>query len=131
MISIISSTRRVVAVGLGLILPVGCGGFHNGQAAGILAARVLFNNESLEEAAVYAVSGTQQQRIGTVMPGRTDTLVVPPIFLSGSGVFHLIARPLARSIAPDSGPIALHAGEDILITLPANQNTLIVLPPRP
>ena len=33
------------------------------------SATVYFSNESLDEAAVYAVSGSQQIRIGTVMSG--------------------------------------------------------------
>lgn len=114
------------AVGFGLL--VGCGRFRSGEAAGDVAARLYFANESLDEAAVYAISGSQQIRIGTVMAGRTDTLVVPPALL-GSGTVRLVARPLGRSIAAQSGPVPLHAGDELSVRLPLNQNTLIVLPP--
>lgn len=132
MLSLTSGKWRSVALGVGLTLSAGCGGYKTGEAAGDLApARVFFDNESLEETAVYAVSGPRRTRIGTVMAGRTDTLMVPSGYLTGSGVFHLVARPLARSIAPDTGPLTLSPGDDLMVTLPADQNTLIALPARP
>jgi len=124
-----SNTRlRLMAVAVGLGVSVGCGGFRGGEAAGDLAARLYFSNESLDETAVYAISGVQQIRIGTVMAGRTDTLVVPPALL-GNGTIRLVARPLGRSRAPQSGPVPLHAGDELSVRLPLSQNTLIVLPP--
>ena len=117
-----------MAVAVGLGVSVGCGGFRGGEAAGDLAARLYFSNESLDETAVYAISGVQQIRIGTVMAGRTDTLVVPPALL-GNGTIRLVARPLGRSRAPQSGPVPLHAGDELSVRLPLSQNTLIVLPP--
>jgi hypothetical protein len=119
---------RLMTVALSLGLFVGCGRFHSGEADGDLAARVFFTNESLDEAAVYAVSGTQQVRIGTVMGGRTDTLVVPSTVLN-NGTIRLVARPLAHSSAAQSGPFPLHGGDEMSVRLPMNQMTLIVLPP--
>ena len=125
-------TIRFTAAAVGIGLLAGCGRLHTGEAAGDLcsSARVYFSNESLDEAAVYASSGSQQVRIGTVMAGRTDTLNVSPTLLS-NGTIYLIARPLARSSVASSGPIAIHGCDELSVRLPAVQNTLIVLPPRP
>ena len=126
-----SSNRfRILSLAIGLGLAAACGGYHTGEAGGNLApARLFFTNESLDEAAVYAVSGTQQIRIGTVMGGRTDTLVVPPTMFS-SGTLHFYARALAHARVAQSGPVPLLPGDDLVVRLPLDQNTLIVLPPR-
>ena len=126
-----SSTRfRVVTLAIGLGVAAGCGGYHTGEAGGDLApARLFFTNESLDEAAVYAVSGSQQIRIGTVMGGHTDTLVVPNVMFS-SGTLHLFARALAHARVAQSGPVPLLPGDELVVRLPLDQNTLIVLPPR-
>jgi hypothetical protein len=129
--SLLISRLRLLTAAVGLGLSIGCGGFRSGEAGGDLAARIYFTNESLDEAAVYAVSGSQQVRIGTVMAGRTDTLAVPTSALGGSGTIRLVARPLARSIAPQSGPIAIQAGDELSVRLPPDQRTLVVLPARP
>jgi hypothetical protein len=126
-------TARLVALASLLALPAACGPFRRGEtgeAAGQLAARIYFNNESLDQAAVYAVGpGSDQVRIGTVMAGRTDTLVVPSS-LVGSTSLRIYARPLGRSIMPSSGTVTLQPGEALSITLPSDQRTLVVLPPR-
>jgi hypothetical protein len=124
-----SNKRLFMGVALGLGLAVGCSRYHAGEANGDLApARLFFTNESLDEATVYALSGGQQIRIGTVMGGRTDTLVVPLTLLT-TGTVRLIARPLARNGIASSGPFPLHAGDDMSVRLPSTQLTLVVLPP--
>ena len=132
MSSILNTRLRLVTVAIGLGLSVGCGRLHRGDAGGDLAAlaRLYFTNESLDEAALYAVSGSQQVRLGTVMAGRTDTLVVPSSVL-GAGTLRLVARPLARSIRPQSGLISLQFGDELVVRLPSDEKMLIVLPPPP
>jgi hypothetical protein len=126
---IMSKKQFFLSVVVGLGVSVGCARYQTGEANGDLApARLFFTNESLDEATVYALSGGQQIRIGTVMGGRTDTLVVPPTLLS-SGTVRLIARPLARNGVASSGPFPMHAGDDMSVRLPSTQLTLVVLPP--
>jgi hypothetical protein len=94
-------------------------------------AHLVFRNESLDQADVYAViSGAQTIRIGTVFPGHTDTLTVPDAAL-GRGNVVVVARLLARRVAPQSGPIPIRAGELLEVTLPMDAKLLSVLPARP
>jgi len=128
----IHNSIRLPTVALGLAVSVvGCGRLHTGEAEGDVCngATVYFSNESLDEAAVYAVSGSQQVRIGTVMAGRSDTLALSPTSLS-NGTVYFVVRPLASSRVVSSGPVALHGCDAISLRLPSVQNTIIVLPPR-
>ncbi|HEX5074386.1 MAG TPA: hypothetical protein VFW03_14310 [Gemmatimonadaceae bacterium] len=104
-----------------------CGPFHKGQ--GPPPAYLYFTNESLDQADVYAVlSGNQPIRIGTVAAGRTDTLTVPPEISTRGENVNVVARLLARSIRPSSGPIPIHPGDRLVVRLPVDQKMLVVLP---
>jgi hypothetical protein len=94
-------------------------------------ALIAFHNESLDQADVYAVApGSEFQRIGTVFPGRVDTLRVRSSMLAtGSGV-NIVARLLARSNTPSSGNIPLHSGDMYDVTLTTDGRTLNALPSR-
>jgi hypothetical protein len=88
---------------------------------------IIFVNESLDQADVYAVSSAAGQvRIGTVPPGRTDTLTVPGTTVGRT--IDVVARVLSKSIAPRSGPIMLDAGNRVRVTLPVDEHLLSVLP---
>jgi hypothetical protein len=90
---------------------------------------VVFENQSLSEAAVYVVPrGGTQHRIGTVQAGRTDTLRVSTSALGGSGSVTIVARLLAVSRAPSTGPLTLMPGDRIAVTLPPDARLLSVLP---
>jgi hypothetical protein len=91
-------------------------------------AVVIFSNQSLQEADVYAVprSGTRV-RIGTVQAGRTDTLTVGGSALAG-GAVTIVASLLAVGSAPRTGPVTLLPGDRIAVTLPPSMNSLSVLP---
>src|SRR6185503_11896262 len=123
---------RAAALAVGLALAGACGPYHHtGQAAGDLAAVLYFTNESLDQAAVYAVGqGSQQIRIGTVMAGRTDTLTVPPSLVGSGTSIQIVARQLGHNLGPQSGPLSLVPGDELAIRLPSDARTLIVLPPR-
>ena len=109
----------------------GCGLLRRGPANDVPRTLLYFTNESLDQADVYAVSpGSETTRIGTVMAGRTDTLVVPASVV-GRGEVSVIARLLARSITPTTGRVALQPGDRLQIRLPPDQRTLVVLPARP
>jgi hypothetical protein len=103
------------------------------QRVGSDAPRVvIFENQSLAQAAVYAVTQSGSDvRVGTVQPGRTDTLTLRPTLLSGAGTFSLVARLLAMSRTPSTGPLSLGPGEWIRVTLPPDARTLSVLPASP
>ena len=104
-----------------------CGPFHRGS--GVQPAVLYFTNESLDQADVYAaLPGNQPLRIGTVFAGRTDTLTVPASVASRGENVNIIARLLARSTAPSSGPIPLHPGDHVAVRLPVDQKILVVLP---
>lgn len=105
-----------------------CGHFGMG-GPGDQDALIIFHNESIDQADVYAVApGADFERIGTVFPGRTDTLRVRASLVEqGSGV-NIVARLLARSNTPSTGNISLHPGDLMDVRLPADGRTLVALP---
>jgi hypothetical protein len=122
------SRLRGLGVAIMLAVTAACGPLRRptAQEQAILS----FTNESLDQADVYAVAGTQSVRIGTVLAGRTERLVVPPdIAFRGSNV-NVVARLLAQSNRPQTGPITLRPGERLEIRLPMDQRALVVLPVR-
>lgn len=106
---------------------VACGPFRRGsndQPPAIL----YFTNESLDAADIFAVTAAGQRvRLGTVFAGRTDTLVVPRDIITGQNL-NLFARVLARSVMPQSGPVAIHSGDTLQVRLPIDLKVLVVLP---
>ena len=105
-----------------------CGPFRRGHAERPV---VVFVNESLHQADVYAMSpGGGASRRGTVMPGRTAELTVPATLVTGTGTVNIVARILAGSRAPRTGPVTLAEGDRVRVTLPIDENLLTVLPAR-
>lgn len=93
-------------------------------------ARLVFTNDATDQAAVYiTVSGVEFRRIGTVMPGRTDTLTVP-FDLTNHGIVNILARILARSTVPQTGPVSIMPGEMYIVHLGMDQKILSFLPSR-
>ena len=125
-----AARARLRGLGVAIVLAVtaACGPLR--RPAAQEQAILSFTNESLDQADVYAVAGTQSVRIGTVYAGRTERLVVPPdIAFRGSNV-NVVARLLAQSNRPQTGPITLRPGERLEIRLPMDQRALVVLPVR-
>ena len=92
-------------------------------------ALVVFTNESLDQADVYALGQNGGRiRIGTVMPGRTDTLRLRATDLGGTGSVTIAARLLASSRAPNTGPVTLTSGDRIAVRLTSDGRTLSELP---
>lgn len=119
---------RRLAAALAMAAALGaCGRFHPFGGPG--PALVVFNNQSLDEADVYAViQGGQPVRIGTVMAGRTDTLTVPADATAPGTSVNIVARILARSIAPRTGTVSLYPGQVYSVTLPSDEKLLSFLP---
>ena len=119
--------RRLVAalcvLGAGACGHLGMGGSEAADAF------IVFRNESLDEASVYVVApGSDFTRIGTVLPGRADTLRVrSSLVAQGSGV-NIVARLLARSNTPSSGNIPLHSGDIYEVRLSSDGRNLVALP---
>jgi len=121
--------RCVAAAAALTITAAACGPFHHGGPA-LPDAVVIFNNQSMDQADVYAVgTGGQPVRIGTVFSGRSEMLKVPAGSTGGGNSVDIIARIFASSRAPRSGPIALSPGDTVLVTLPVDEKMLTVLPP--
>lgn len=94
-------------------------------------ALIIFANESLDQATIFLVAtGSNAIRIGNVMAGRTDTLVVPREILI-RGTVNIVARLLTRSYAPSSGPVTILSGDALDVRLGINDRLLTVLPARP
>jgi len=105
-----------------------CGPFYRG---GPPDAVVLFNNQSLNQADVYAVrSGGPEIRIGTVIPNRREALRVPSSLTAAGADLSIVARMIASRRTPRSGPIPLAPGDTIEVTLAIDERMLTVLPPR-
>lgn len=90
----------------------------------------MFNNESLDQADVYAVQSGERLRIGTVFSGRREALRVPASLVSGGVGVNIVARILASSRTPSTGSLTLLPGDTVEVTLPANLSMLTVLPIR-
>jgi hypothetical protein len=117
---------RLMIFAVAAVGAAACAPFQKGK--GQPPAYLYFTNESLDQADVYAVlPGDQPVRIGTVAAGRTDTLTVPAE-ISSRGNVNVVARLLARSARPSSGPIPLHPGDRLAVRLPIDQKMLVVLP---
>jgi hypothetical protein len=92
-------------------------------------ALLYFTNQSLDQADVFAVvPGSEAVRIGTVFAGRTDTLVVPPGIVNRGDNINVVARLLARSNAPQTGPITIRPGARWEVRLPLDAKLLVALP---
>ncbi len=135
--SSIRKYTRLAAAGLGIAAAAACSHTGSGELGGELGrfnqgdALVIFDNQSLDQADVYAVtSGSDLTRIGTVFPGRSDTLRVPASMVAnGSGV-NIVSRLLAHSYAPSSGILALHPGDIFSVRLSTDGRNIIALPAR-
>lgn len=109
-----------------------CGPFRRGAGAGRPPAALIFTNESLEQASVYITAqGLGARRIGTVMAGRTDTLVVPAELAMRGGTLNIVARLLASSRAPRTGPVSIIPGEQYEVRLPLDARLMSFLPAGP
>jgi len=121
----------LVAIAGALVVAAACSPFRH-RGGDSEPAVLYFTNESLDQADVFVVaSGGQTLRIGTVFAGRTDTLVVPRDIAARGDNVNFVARLLARSITPQSGPIAIHPGDQLVVRLPIDQKLLVVLPAQP
>ncbi|MEO8561365.1 MAG: hypothetical protein ABI601_04770 [bacterium] len=122
---------RPLLLAAALVLPAACSRNHPGPDDESMngPAKIVFTNESLNQADLFAVvQGGQARKLGTVMAGRTEELVVPADIVRRSGNLNLVARLLARSNTPSSGPVAFHAGDRLLVRLPIDGKTLFVAP---
>ena len=92
-------------------------------------ATIIFSNESLNQADLFAVMpGIQARKLGTVMAGRTEELIVPADIVRRSSNLNFVARLLSRSNTPGSGPVPLRAGDRLQVRLPMDAKTLFVAP---
>jgi hypothetical protein len=120
--------RTAIRAGLLMLalLLTACGTFNRG---GDNSAKVIFTNETLDQATVYASPpGSDPIRIGTVLGNQTTTLTVPTSITDRSSTTTIRVRLLARPEQPSSGPITLRAGDEIRVRLPAGAQTLMVTP---
>jgi hypothetical protein len=122
--------RRLAPAVLMLAAVAACGPVRRG--AGPAPAVIYFTNESLDQAAVYiAAPGLNFRRIGTVFGGRTDTLTVPTDLATRGGTLNIVARLLARSEVPQTGPVSIRSGEQYQVRLPPDASLLSFLPAGP
>jgi hypothetical protein len=118
-------TRRLTCT-LTAVAAVACGPVRRGPAQP--PAVIVFTNESLDQATVYVVApGADFRRIGTVIPGRTEALTVPSEF-ANRGTVNIVARLLARSEVPQTGPVSLRPGERYEVKLLGDARILSFLP---
>jgi hypothetical protein len=91
-------------------------------------ATIIFVNESIEQATVYAVApGVDFRRLGIVFAGQTDTLTVPLDLTNRGGGLNIVARLLARSELPQTGPVTIRRGEQYQVRLPTDAKLLSFL----
>jgi hypothetical protein len=94
-------------------------------------AVLAFTNDSFAQADVFIVAqGLGARRIGTVMAGRTDTLVVPSGITDRGGGLNVVARLLGRSYVPQTGLVSILPGERYDVKLSTDGRILSFLPAR-
>ena len=121
-----SRHARRLTFALAALTAVGCGPRRRGPTQP--PATIVFSNESLDQATVYVVApGADFRRIGTVIPGRTEALTVPPE-VAIRGTVNIVARLLARSNVPQTGPVSLTPGERYTVRLQSDGRVLTFLP---
>jgi hypothetical protein len=120
---------RRAAPAIAIAAVAACAPFR--RSADLPPAELVFRNESLTQADVFIVGqGLNARRIGTVMSGHTDTLIVPTDISARGGTVNIIARLLARSAAPRTGPVSINPGERYEVTLSVDARMLSFLPAR-
>lgn len=126
-----TSSRRArrLATVIAVVGTGACGPLHRQQAADHpQPAIVIFKNESLDQAEVYAISpGGGVRRIGTVFGGRTDTLIVPADLTVPRGPVNIVARIFSQSRSPATGPVSMYGGMLYLVGLRNDERILSVV----
>ncbi len=128
-----SSSRtplRLAAALLALATVGACMPFHRTPSDPIKPAPaiVLFTNESLDQADVFAVGpgGSDPVRIGTVMAGRTDTLTIPVEYTAPRGPVNILARisMSSKRTTPSTGPVWIYPNQASRVTLRSDEGIL-------
>jgi hypothetical protein len=120
--------RRIGLVVVAALAAACSSATRTGTAGTDRPAVILFTNQALDQAAVYAIrSGGDVRRIGTVPSGRTETIVLPRDFVS-AGSITIVAVPLASNRAASTGPVTMRPGDRYAVTLPTSENILSLLP---
>ena len=92
-----------------------------------IGATLVFVNQSLENAEVYAVTrGASQVRLGMVMQGERQTFEIPARLLRQGANLTIVARTSARARSISSGPVTATSGEAVHVTLPLGATHLII-----
>jgi hypothetical protein len=122
--------HRIIVGSLILSATVSCGRARTNDTAPDTGPIVIvFHNESLDQADVFAVrQASGALRLGTVMAGHTDTLTIQRGTIPPGATVDFVARLLSRSRTPHSGPVAVQPGQRLSVTLPTTENILAVLP---
>jgi len=118
---------RLLVVAASAMLATACG-LHRGGSTPPTAI-VIFDNQSLEQADVFAVSsGGSPIRIGTVFAGHRQRLNVRGTALGTGGTVNIVARLLVSARAPRTGTVSLAPGDRLEVTLTPDGNYLAALP---
>lgn len=128
--------RPSVAAAAVVVALVACGGRRGATAVPAEPVIVVFENQTLYEATVFATArGGVPRRVGIVAPNRTETLAIRGDVLAagGAGGVTITARLLADRRTPTTGPVTMRPGDRFRVTLPTAANILSVVPdaPRP
>ena len=121
---------RHATIALALAAVGGCMPFHRSKSDPITPgpAVILFSNESLDQADVFAVGpgGGNPVRIGTVMAGRTDTLTLPVEYTAPRGPVNILARLTMsrRMTVPSTGPVWIYPAQASRVTLRNDEGIL-------
>lgn len=123
-----STLRRTLAGAVLAVTATACGPFHRG---GQEDAVVVFHNQSIDQADVYAIgAGGQPIRVGTVFGNKTETLRIPSDIIAAANRVNIVVRVFPSSRIVASGPFALGPGDSMDVTLPSEENQIAVLPSR-
>jgi hypothetical protein len=114
-------------VALATVAVAACNPLHLGSRE---RAAVIFTNDSVQQVDVFALQGSSETiRLGTVLPGRTETLYVPSSVTDQGGQTRIIARLFASNVQRATSVLTLQATDQVKVRLSADARTLVVTPP--
>ena len=126
-----SHPLRRLALAAAFLLAAACASRGNGSAGGGADLYVLFGNNTIHQASVYAITaGGTTTRVGTVFAGRRERLRLPATVLAGTRTIEFEARMLSKEGTPRSGQITFAPGDSLEVSLSSDGLMLSVLPLR-
>lgn len=75
-------------------------------------------NQGFSDMVIYALSGAQRVRLGTVTGNSTRSFTIPRYLVGGAGSLRFLADPIGGTRTPVSEEMSVQPGEVVTLTIP-------------